>query len=91
MARKAYLFERQNGRCPVQEYLQNITDDREYARVIAVIDKVITADGILPKEFVKKLSGTPFWEIRTRFGNRVFYITEIGNSIVMLDAYTKKS
>ncbi len=91
MPRKAYLFERQNGRCPVQEYLESIVDDREYARVIAVIDKIIETDGLIPKEFTKKLTGTSFWEIRTRPGNRVFYITTSRNTIVMLDGYTKKS
>jgi len=89
MAISAYLFVRENGRSPLEEYLGSINSTKELAYVKATIDKLISYNGILPMPYAKKVRGK-IWELRSPFGNRVFYFIQQGNEIILLDGYTKK-
>lgn len=86
---KAYFFLRQNGRSPVEEYLEAISDMRQVAAIQTVIEKVVQAEGRLPRPYAAHVGGK-IWELRTRFGNRVFYCIFDGSSLILLDGYTKK-
>jgi phage-related protein len=45
------------------------------------------------KIFLKKISSTPFWEIRIlgKDNARIFYITENQNTIILLHGFIKKT
>lgn len=86
---KAYFFLRQNGRSPVEEYLKTINDLRQVAAIQAVIEKIVQAEGRLPRQYSAHVEGK-IWELRTRFGNRVFYCIMDGSALILLDGYTKK-
>jgi len=89
MAIRAYCFIRQNGRAPVEEYLKTINDHRQLAAIQSVIEKLMASSGLLPRPFAAHVEGK-IWELRTRFGNRVFYFIHDGPVIILLDGYTKK-
>lgn len=89
MAVKAYFFLRQSGRCPVDEYLESINDKRQLAATQKTMQRLIGWGGRLPEPVAKHVEGK-IWELRTRFGNRVFYFIHQGPVIIFLDGYTKK-
>jgi putative component of toxin-antitoxin plasmid stabilization module len=86
---RAYYFIRENGRAPFKEYLKTITDQRQLAAIQAVIEKLIVCDGRLPRPYAAHVE-RKIWELRTRFGNRVFYFIKEGPAIILLDGHTKK-
>lgn len=89
MATKAYLFLRQNGRCPIDDYLGSISDQRQLAAIQKTMERLIQWNGRLPEPIAKHVEGK-IWELRTRFGNRVFYFIQRGPAIIFLDGFTKK-
>ena len=86
---KVYYFIRENGRAPVEEYLKTISDLRQIAAIQAVIEKLIAYSGRLPRPHAAHIAGK-IWELRTRFGNRIFYFIHDGPAIILLDGHTKK-
>ncbi len=86
---RAYYFIKQNGRSPVEAYLKTLNDLRQIASIQAVIERLIQAGGRLPRPIAAQVKGK-IWELRTRFGNRVFYFIQEGSEIILLDGYTKK-
>lgn len=86
---KAFYFVRANGRVPVEEYLKTINNQRQLATVQAVIEKLTTCGGRLPRPHAAHVDGK-IWELRTRFGNRIFYFIRKGPVIILLDGHTKK-
>lgn len=85
----AYYFVRQNGRAPADEYIRSIGDFRQTAAVQSAVEKLQAFDGRLTRPFAAHVEGK-IWELRTRFGNRVFYFIHDGPAIILLDGYTKK-
>jgi putative component of toxin-antitoxin plasmid stabilization module len=86
---QAYYFLRQNGRSPLEEYLESINDLRQVAAINALVDKLIQLNGRLPRPYAAHVEGK-IWELRTRFGNRVFYFSLDIDAVILLDGYTKK-
>lgn len=89
MSAKAFYFLRQNGRSPIEEYLQTVKDLRQLAEIKALIDTLIESNGRLAMPYAKKIAGK-IWELRARRGNRVFYVIHDGANIILLDGHTKK-
>src|SRR5437870_4023284 len=89
MTVRVFYFLRQNGRSPVEEYIVNISDLRQTAAIQATIEKLVEYHGRLQRPYAAHIEGK-IWELRTRFGNRVFYFIHEGNDIILLDGYTKK-
>ena len=89
MSVRAYFFQRSNGRAPVEEYLESINDLHQLASIQAIIEKFVENNGRLPRPHAAHVKGK-VWELRTHFGNRVFYFTQEGSDIILLDGYTKK-
>jgi hypothetical protein len=86
---RAFLFLKQNGWSPLEEYLRTITTHREIAHIHGLIERLITQHGILPRPYAKKVRDK-IWELRSPLGNRVFYVVVAGREIILLDGYTKK-
>lgn len=85
---RVFYFLRQNGRAPVEEYLDTINDHRQLAAIFLTITRLQQLGRHLPEPIVKHVEGK-IWELRTRFGNRIFYAVH-GDDIILLDGHTKK-
>ncbi|MBI2596719.1 type II toxin-antitoxin system RelE/ParE family toxin [Candidatus Daviesbacteria bacterium] len=77
---------------PVDEFLDSLTgqQQRKISRVISFIE-IYGLTTAIPH--IKKLTGTPLWEIRIlgRDNIRIFYATLISDSILLLHGFIKKS
>lgn len=87
-----YYYTTQTGDNPPKRFIESLTakQKRKIARILAYIEEygLITA---IPH--VKRLTGTPLWEIRIlgQDNIRVFYATVLSNSILILHGFIKKS
>ena len=80
-----------NGRKPVEAFLEkNLSVKTKTLRILSNI-KEYGLNSAIPH--IKKLTGTPFWEIRIlgKDNARIFYVTENKNTIVLLHGFNKKS
>ncbi len=84
-------YETASGRCPVQEYLDNL-DDREAAKILYDLDLLEDFGIELGAPHVRSIGGK-LWELRTtgRTQHRVLYFAVTGKRLVLLHAFTKKT
>ena len=87
---KVVFYIKDNNRAPAEEYLKNLKNKRYLAKMVALVDKLCEEDGKLPKPYAKNV-GNKIWELRAHFGGRIFYFSNIGTKIVLLDGITKKT
>lgn len=93
MTYKAYYYLKNNGRSPLEEYLETIKNKRVLAAIKALIDKLLEYECRLPSKFVKPVK-RKIYELRLeKFKNqyRVFYFIYFKGKIILLDGSTKKS
>jgi phage-related protein len=87
------FYRRPNGQCPVEEYLESLTD-KQTEKIFFVLELIETVPNI-PVKFFKKLKGTDdIWEVRVRVGNDIFRLLGFreGNEYIILNhAFTKKT
>lgn len=87
-----YYYISPNGNNPVREFIVSL-EMRQRAKVrrILMLAETYGLESIRP--YVKKLSGSPLWEIRVlgKDNIRVLYVAISGNSIVALHGFFKKS
>ena len=79
------------GENPVSDFLDSLDDKQQskLLRILTYIEKY-GLQSVLPH--VKKLTGTPFWEIRIlgKDNIRVFYVSITGEEILALHGFIKK-
>jgi phage-related protein len=89
---KIIYYTTSNGRNPVKEFLESITK-KQKAKVFRIFQvlKEYGLSSIIPH--VKKLTGTPLWEIRIlgQDSIRVVYIVVQMNAILALHGFFKKT
>lgn len=89
---KVYYYISASGENPVKSFIESLTEKqaRKIARVISYIEGygLITA---IPH--IKKLTGTPLWEIRIlgQDNIRVLYASVLSNSVLFVHGFIKKS
>lgn len=87
-----YYFTTFSGDNPVKEFIDSLSErqQRKIARILSNIEEygLIT---VIPH--VRKLSGSPLWEIRIlgQDNMRVFYASVFKDSILLLHGFIKKS
>ena len=87
-----YYYTTTSGDNPFDKFLDSLTEkqQRKIGRVLSYIEEygLITA---VPH--VKKLTGTPLWEIRIlgQDNIKVFYASTLKDTIVVLHGFAKKS
>ncbi len=93
MKREILFYERTDGVCPVQEFLDSLQPD-VLKKVFFVFDLVEEFD-IVPVKFFKKLQNTDnIWEIRVKNKSdiyRLFGFMEKNKLIILTNGYQKKS
>ncbi|HEX8394071.1 MAG TPA: type II toxin-antitoxin system RelE/ParE family toxin [Longimicrobium sp.] len=91
--REIVLYRTASGRCPVQDFLDDLTA-AQLKRVAEALGIVATADPVSP-QLLKKLSGTEdLWEVRVQHAGNAFRILGFwdgGRMIVLVSAFAKKT
>lgn len=88
---KIDYYETENGKVPVLEFIDAL-DAKAKSKVINALD-LLEEFGIkvgLPK--VGKIRGTELWELRIlgKDNIRIFYVTKVGKSFLLLHGFIKK-
>lgn len=87
-----YYYTTFSGENPVKTFIESLLEkqQRKIARILSNIEEYGL---IIAIPHVKKLSGTPLWEIRIlgQDNIRVFYVTVLSDSILLLHGFIKKS
>lgn len=86
------FYERENGKVPVQEFLQSLSR-QQHAKAIHEIEILEQFGNALRMPHAKHIDGK-LWELRIKAGSdisRIFYFIHIGNDIVLLHGFIKKT
>lgn len=89
---KVRFYEDGNGKRPVLEYMDNLSD-KERAKVSKYVDFLKVSGGVLDEPYSKHIKGK-IRELRVDFGknkHRIFYFTFIEKNIIFLHAFLKKT
>ena len=92
MERAVRFYRTAAGRCPVEEYFDDL-DDRTLAKILAVF-KLVETQHMVPTQYFKKLSERDLWECRVGLGGRIYRFLafwDAGALIVMTHGFEKKS
>lgn len=91
--RKIVFYRLDNGKCPVEEYLDTLSD-KEVEKIFFVLD-IIESIPFVPAKFFKKLaSSNGIWEVRVKYSGNIFRLLGFleGDDLVILNhAFTKKT
>lgn len=87
-----YYYTTPAGDNPFDKFLDSLSD-QEQRKVIRILTNIETYGLTTAIPHIKKLTGTPLWEIRILGQNnlRIFYATVVKDSIIVLHGFTKKS
>lgn len=92
MTWRVVYFVSSSGENPVSKFIDSCTK-RQQVKILRILQHLgeYGAQAVIPH--LKKLSGTPFWEIRIlgRDNIRIIYVIEIEKMIVLLHGFFKKS
>lgn len=93
MIREIVFYQKQNGNCPVEEFLDCL--DQKIRRKTEFVLNLIRDMQTVPAKFFKKLDSTDhIWEIRVEYeGNiyRIFGFLFEGRFVVLTNGFQKKS
>ncbi|MEI8068060.1 MAG: type II toxin-antitoxin system RelE/ParE family toxin [Candidatus Shapirobacteria bacterium] len=89
---KIYYYISQNGNNPFSDFLDSL-EHKQQAKILRLIFQIEEYGLISILPHTKKLSNTPFWEIRIlgKDNLRIIYLIPTENEIVILHAFNKKS
>ena len=93
MTRKILFYRTPNGRCPVEEFLDSLSDKQ--TRKITWVLRLIREMDKIPTEYFKKLVNTnDIWEIRiqqAKLSIRILGFFHESRYIILTNGFTKKS
>jgi len=85
-------FKLENGRCPIQEFLDSL-DHKQQSKILRCF-LLLKQYGLTPiMPHIKKLTGTPLWEIRIlgKDSIRIIYFSPHKESIMIFHGFLKKT
>lgn len=93
MRRNIEFFEKTNGSCPVEDFLDGLKI-KTRQKALAVFELVESLPSV-PKKFFKKLVGTSgIWEIRIEHNSNIYRVLcffQKNNLVVLTHGFQKKS
>lgn len=89
---KVIYYTTSTGDSPFDKFLDSISEQQQ-RKIIRILTNIETYGLTTGIPHIKKLTGTLLWEIRIlgQDNIRVFYASLVGNSILVLHGFTKKS
>lgn len=80
------------GNCPIKEFLDSLSEIQQ-AKILRVIEIIKNYGLQQARSYVKKITNTPFWEIRIlgRDNIRVVYVVPYKDTVLILHGFIKKS
>jgi len=93
MSRTIEFYRTENGRCPVEEFLDSL-NDKEAQKVLWVLRLIERLDRVPSKYFKKLVNTDEIWECRvsTHTGTyRFFSFFFKGNRLIVTHGYLKKT
>jgi phage-related protein len=81
-----------SGANPVSDFLDSL-DRRTQSKLLRIIVNIETYGLLSVIPHVKKLSGTPLWEIRVlgKINARIIYVVPTQTRVILLHGFVKKS
>ena len=92
MKRKVLLYETEDGKCFVKEFILSlqIKIQREIVKILKLLEEV----EILAEPYFKKLKDTDgIWEVRKRFGSnsfRILFFFDENSIVILTNGFAKK-
>jgi phage-related protein len=90
--RSIQFYRAENGRCPVEEFLDSLTD--KHAQRVAWVLRLVERIHRVPDQYLKKLAGTEdLWEIRVKTaGNSYRFLGFFDGPalLVLMSGFSKK-
>jgi phage-related protein len=86
------FYEKEDGTTPVQEFLDKLPA-KHHAKALRDIDILEKYGAALTEPHVKHMKGK-LWELRIKSASdisRIFYFVRVGNDIVLLHGFVKKT
>lgn len=81
-----------SGNNPVKDFIDDI-DSKRKTKILRLLFHIeeYGLQAVIPH--IKKLSGTPLWEIRVlgQDSMRILFVTRVGNRVILLHAFYKKT
>lgn len=93
MKRKVVLYETEEGKCLVREFIKSLPTkvQREIVKILKLLEEV----DLLLEPYFKKLKGSgDIWEARKRFGTnsyRILFFFDDDNIVVLTNGFLKKT
>lgn len=86
------IFYTKNNQSPVQKFIKSL-EKQSHAKIIRLLTNTQEFGIIAIKKYVKKLAGTPLWELRIlgKQSVRLIYFYQRDNIIFVLHGFIKKS
>ena len=92
MVRTIIYYDKDNGDCPVESFLDSL-DDKTKAKVFAAFN-IIENQLMVPTKWFKKMSGTDdLWEVRVEWQSNIYRalgFLDKGRLVVLTNAFVKK-
>lgn len=87
-----YYYRNNDGNMPVKNFIESLLPQQQ-RKVTRVLSHIEEYGLVMAIPHIKKLTGTPLWEIRIlgQDNVRVLYASVLVNSIVLLHGFIKKS
>ncbi len=92
MAWKVVYFTSISGENPVSRFIDSCTK-KQQTKILRILKHLEEYGLQMAIPHLKKLSGTPFWEIRIlgKDNIRIIYVIETGKMIILLHGFFKKT
>lgn len=89
---KVIYYTTSSGDNPFDKFLNSLAEHQQ-RKILRIIANIVTYGLTAVIPHIKKLTGTPLWEIRIlgQDNIRVFYATLVEDSILILHGFSKKS
>ena len=82
-----------NGRCPVEEFLDSLSD-KQVEKILWALRLIKELDRV-PKQYFKLLTNTDgIWEVRVQFGNDIFRLLGFfakSQLVILTNGFAKKT
>lgn len=92
MYREIIFYRKENQNCPVETFLDSVEENLQ-VKIVSVF-KLIETQHVVPKKFLKKLTGTKLFEVRVEWQSNIYRFPcffEKSKIVVLTHGFQKKT